>query len=163
MIAAIVAQARDRVIGNANDMPWYLPADLAHFKALTTGHTVIMGRKTFESIFARLGKPLPNRQNIVVTRNTSFSVDGAETAFSLEAAITLAKNETVFIIGGAQIYAQALPLVDTIYLTRIDADIEGDSFFPELSETDWRETKVEKHTKDAKNSYDYAFITLFRK
>jgi dihydrofolate reductase len=161
MISIVVAQARNRVIGKSSDLPWYLPADLKHFKDLTTGHAVIMGRKTHDSIFARLGKPLPNRANIVVTHQEDFAPKGVIVAHSVEEALGLAEGE-VFIIGGAQIYEQALPYVDSIYLTQIEADIDGDTYFPELNSAEWTQTAQEAHVADDKNQFDYTFITLER-
>jgi dihydrofolate reductase len=160
MAAIVVAVAHDNVIGKSNSLPWYLPADLRHFKEVTTDGTVIMGRKTYESIVERLGKALPNRRNIVVTRSEHSAPD-AEFVNSIEKALQLAADdEDVFIIGGAQIYEQALPLADTIYLTEVDADIDGDTFFPTLDENEWQEVARESHKKDDKNEYDYAFVTL---
>lgn len=163
MISAIVAQANNRVIGKANELPWYLPADLRHFKEITVGHTVIMGRKTFDSIITRLGRPLPNRTNIVITRDKGFKAEDAKIVHSLKAAIQTAADGEMFVIGGAQIYEQALPYLDRIYLTQIKADIEGDTHFPELAQEEWWELSNEHHKKDDKNPYDYSFITLVRK
>jgi dihydrofolate reductase len=160
-----VAQASNRVIGNSNDLPWYLPADLKHFKDITTGHSVIMGRNTYESIFARLGKPLPNRRNIVITHDAEFAPDGVVVARSLEEALALADSEESLescVIGGASIYEQMLPLTDKIYMTRVGADIDGDVYFPELVASGWRETACEHHYADEKNEYDYDFVELMR-
>lgn len=162
MVSMIVAQAHNRVIGNSNDLPWYLPADLKRFKELTTGHVVIMGRKTFESIFARLGKPLPNRTNIVITRDSAFGPPGVVVAHSPEAALKQADSEEVFVIGGASIYEAMLPWADKIYLTQVDADIPGDAFFPELIPTEWQTTARLAHKADEKNQYNYEYITLER-
>lgn len=138
-ISLIVAMAENRTIGRDNKMPWKLPADLKRFKELTTGHAVIMGRKTFDSI----GKPLANRQNIVISRNPDFKAKGAEVAVSLPKALEAAKGDEVFVIGGEQIYNEALPLADRIYLTLIHEEIDGDAFFPEFDPTLFEETKVE--------------------
>lgn len=162
MISILVARARNRVIGRSNDLPWYLPADLRHFKELTTGHSVLMGRKTFDSILARLGTPLPNRQNIVVTRDRHFQVSGAIVVHSIDEALKLTESEEVFVIGGAQIYEQVLPFTDRMYITEVAADIDGDTFFPELEQGAWRETSREPHKKDDKNQYDYAFVVYER-
>lgn len=162
MLSIVVAAAKNNVIGRSNDLPWYLPADLRHFKEITTGGTVIMGRKTYESIYARLGKPLPNRRNIVVTREQR-ETDGVEFVHSVKEALELAgQNKEAFVIGGAQIYEQALPLVNKIYMTEVAADINGDTFFPDLDKSVWRETSRESHSSDEKNEYDYAFVTLER-
>lgn len=161
MIALIVARASNGVIGSKNDLPWYLPADLKHFKELTTDHTVIMGRKTYESIFRRLNGPLPNRRNIVISHTLIETPDGFELANSLEAALTLAGEATAFIIGGATIYKAILEqeLADKIYLTDVKQDIAGDTYFPELDTTEWKETSREPHQSDEKNSYNYDFVT----
>lgn len=140
-LSIIVAASRNGVIGAGGKLPWHLPADLKRFKQLTLGHPVIMGRKTFES----LGKPLPGRTNIVVTRQEGFQACGAGVAHSLEQALRLCKNEEeVFVIGGAQIYRQALPLADRIYLTRIDRDFEGDTHLFEIDPTIWKEVSREE-------------------
>lgn len=123
------------------------------------GDTVVMGRTTFESIVARLGKPLPGRQNIVLTRDKNFTADGADVVHSLAEALETAHAGEVCIIGGAQIYQLALDVIDRIYMTEIDAEIDGDTFFPEL-DSSWRETYRESHQKDEKNQYNYSFITL---
>jgi dihydrofolate reductase len=166
MIALIVAQSNNRVIGKSNDLPWYLPADLKHFKEVTTGHTVIMGRKTYESIYNRLKGPLPNRRNIVISRGLKQIPEGFELYDSLESAIMAAKSDSeVYIIGGATIYDVCLEqdMVDTIYLTQVHADIEGDTLFQELDISVWDETSREDHKADDKNPYDYSFITLEHK
>lgn len=163
MISAIVAKAHRNVIGKANDLPWYLPADLRHFKELTTGHPVIMGRKTFESIIARLGKPLPDRRNIVVTRDADYQAEGAEIVHSLQEALDKVQTEDAFIIGGAQLYQQAIDLIEQLFITEVDADIDGDVFFPEIDMTIWKETAREHHDKDDRNQYDYDFVTLVRR
>lgn len=159
ILSIIVAIAKNRAIGKDNKLLWYLPNDLKHFKDVTTGHTVIMGRKTFDSV----GKPLPKRRNIVVTRQ-AISIEDCEVAPSIEAAIALCKAEDeVFIVGGAEIYRQAIPLTNRIYLTIIDQDFEGDTFFPELNPDEWQETDREDFEPDEKNKYKYAFITLVRR
>ncbi len=135
----IVAIAKNRVIGANGAMPWHIPEDLRYFKRVTTGHTVIMGRKTFES----LGRPLPNRSNVVVTRRGDFRHEGAETEFSLESAV--AKHPDAFIIGGAEIYSQALPLVDELYITKIHAAYRGDTKFPKVDLRRWRRVSSEDH------------------
>lgn len=135
-INIIAAYAHGRVIGYQNSLPWHLPEDLQHFKATTLGHSVIMGRKTWES----LGRPLPGRENVVITRNTEYQTMGAHTAPSLAAALNRSFNKAPFIIGGAEIYQQALALASHLYLTEIDLDVKGDAWFPEWSPEDWKET-----------------------
>jgi dihydrofolate reductase len=154
----IVAIAKNNAIGKDNKLLWYLPNDLKHFKDVTTGHTVIMGRKTYESV----GKPLPKRRNIVVTRQ-AISIEGCEVVPSIEAALALcADEEEVFIVGGAEIYRQSIPLTDRIYLTKVDQDFDGDTFFPELNAAEWKETERENFEPDDKNKLKYSFITLER-
>ncbi len=148
LVSIIVAVAENGVIGNGNDIPWYIPEDFKYFKATTMGKPCIMGRKTFESILEKLGKPLPGRTSIVVSRS-GFEHEGATTAGSLREAVTIAQKENpdeIFIIGGAQIYAQALEdnLVDAIYLTRVHQSPDGDAFFPDVS-SEWQETSREDH------------------
>lgn len=159
MISLVLAVSENGVIGKDNTMPWHLPADLKHFKRVTLGHTIIMGRKTYDSI----GKPLPRRRNLVITRNQDWKAEGAEVFHSLEDAIAACEGEEeVFVIGGATIYQQALDadLVDRIYLTRIHEDFEGDTFFKLPEEGQWRETERETHQPDEKNKYVYSFFTL---
>ncbi|MEO3406542.1 dihydrofolate reductase [Mucilaginibacter sp. CAU 1740] len=159
ILSIIVAIAKNHAIGKDNKLLWHLPNDLKHFKDTTSGHTVIMGRKTFDSV----GKPLPKRRNIVITRQ-AISIEGCEVVDSLEAAVALCKAEDeVFIVGGAEIYRQAIPLTDRIYLTIIDHEFEGDTFFPELNPDEWQETKHEDFEPDEKNKYKYKFITLERR
>ena len=135
-LVLVCAMAKNRVIGRANGIPWDLPEDRKHFRALTLGHSVIMGRATWDS----LGKPLPKRQNIVVTRNPTLTLPGAEVVSSLEAAIALARRSDTAprVIGGGQLYVEALPLATLIYLTELDAAYEGDALFPELDASQWR-------------------------
>ena len=158
MIALVVAMAENRVIGKENKLIWHLPADLKFFKNITTGHPIIMGRKTFESI----GKPLPNRTNIIITRQPDFTAEGCLVAHSLTEALMLAQqlDSDIFVIGGAEIYKQAMFLADTIYLTEVHHTFEGDTFFPEIDSILWQETSREEHKADEKNPYDYAFVTL---
>ncbi len=153
----IVAMSNNRVIGANNTLPWHLPADLKHFRGLTMGHPIIMGRKTHESI----GKPLPGRQNIVVTANRDFSAPGCDVVPSLHAAIQACGNaEEIFFIGGNTLYQQALPLTERIYLTQVDCVIEGDTFFPLLDMKTWREVASEARPADEKNAYACRFVTL---
>jgi len=156
-LAIVVAIDAQRGIGVNNTLPWHLPEDLAHFKRTTSGHPIIMGRKTFDSI----GRALPNRRNIVVTRNPAWRHEGVEAAPSLEAAIALVGAAPVFIIGGAQIFADALPLADRMIVTEIAHTFACDTFFPEPPAGTWKETAREPHHSDA-NGYDYAFVTYER-
>jgi len=139
-VVIIAAVARNRVIGRDNQLIWNIPEDMAHFKALTTGHTVIMGRKTWESLPPRF-RPLPGRRNIVVSRQTGYTAPGAEVADSLENALKLALTATVvFIIGGEQIYTQAMAFADRLEITEVDLEPEGDAWFPEIVAVDWEKT-----------------------
>ena len=158
-ISLICAASQNGVIGRNNRLPWHLPADLAHFKRLTTGHSILMGRKTHQSI----GKSLPNRINIVITRQIDFQAEGCLVAHSLEEALDLCTNdEEVFIIGGAEIYRQALPVANKIYLTRLWHDFGGDTFLFKIDPLAWQEACREDFTPDQKNQYPYSFITLER-
>lgn len=162
IISTIVAVAKNNVIGKDNDIPWYLPADLKYFKKITTGHHIVMGRKCYESI----GRPLPKRTNVVVTRNPFFIATGCVITHNVAEAVQLAEangEEEVFIIGGGQIYEIALPHVDRIYLTEVDLEVDGDVFFPEIDEKDWTLIKETKHQADEKNEYNYTFKILERK
>jgi dihydrofolate reductase len=160
MISIIVAMAHDRVIGKNNGMPWHLPADLKHFKKITTGKPVIMGRKTFESI----GKALPNRRNLVVSRNADYEAPGAEVVPSLDAALSeVADQAEVFVIGGAQLFEQALPLAQRMVLTLIDLTVDGDTFFPEWDPSQWHEVSRETREPDDQNPYRMEFIGLIRR
>lgn len=159
MISAIVATAMNRVIGKQNDLPWYLPADLKRFKELTTDHTVVMGRKTHDSIIARIGKPLPNRRSIVLTRDSEFHAEGVEVCLSVEELIQkLPTDQEVFVIGGEQIYEALMPYTDRIYATEVNVEVDGDAFFPEIT-AEWREISREAHVKDEKNEHDYSYVT----
>jgi dihydrofolate reductase len=146
MIAIISAVAKNGVIGDKNNLPWYLPEDLKRFKDLTSGKTVLMGRKTFESIVTRLGKPLPNRTNIVITRDSSYIVpEGAVVQTDIRSALREHGQKDIFIIGGGEIYKQTIDLADTLYITHIDKDIEGDTKFPEIDESKWKLQDEEEH------------------
>lgn len=158
MLSLIVAMSRRRVIGNAGGMPWHLPAELAYFKRVTNGHPIIMGRKTYASI----GRPLPGRRNIVVSRNSQFHAPGCEVETSLAAALALVAGHDVFVIGGATLYAEALPRAHKLYLTEIDADLAGDTYFPILQPGAWREIAREARAHDEKNAYDLIFRVLER-
>lgn len=158
-LSIIVATAEKGVIGKDNQLIWHLPEDLKMFRRLTTGHVIIMGRKTFESI----GKPLPNRTSIIISRNTDYLVEGCIVVGSLEEAIEKAKEietEEAFIIGGAQIYALALDMADTVYLTQVHYNFEGDAFFPVLDANIWTETERKSFQPDEKHAYAFDFVTL---
>ena len=150
--------ANNRVIGKDNDMPWHMPADLAHFKKVTLGKPVVMGRKTFESI----GRPLPGRKNIVITRNADWQHDGVEVVSSPDEALAKVSDvEEVMIIGGGNIYQQFLPQADNLYLTFIDLDVEGDTKFPDWQQAGtWQQVDFEQHQADDKNNYPYQFVIL---
>lgn len=158
MLSIIVAAAENGAIGNQNQLIWKLPADLKNFREITSGKSVIMGRKTFESI----GRPLPNRRNIVITRQADYAPEGVEVEHSLEEAIrqTAAEPEA-FVIGGAELYRQALPLAQKIYLTRIHENFEGDAFFPELG-PEWKEMSRKEGIVDEKNIYPHTFLVYER-
>lgn len=156
IVSAIFAVSENNVIGKGNDLPWRMPADLKHFKNITMGHPVIMGRKSFDSI----GRPLPGRHNIVVTRDRNFRAEGVSVVHSLREAVEIAgadRPEEVFIIGGAQIYKKAFPYCDRLYMTRIHTETEGDVFLPELDFSAWKLISEEKHLPDEKNIHDYTF------
>ena len=164
-LSMIVAQSQNRVIGRDNKLPWYLPGDLKYFKQATMGKSVIMGRKTYESI----GKPLPGRLNIVVTRDESYKLEGAKVVFSLHEAIDLAESQAVIdgaeeamVIGGEQIYAQALELSERLYVTQVHAQVEGDAYFPEFDLNAWQELGREDFSAEGPNPYDYSFVVFER-
>ncbi|MRX09904.1 dihydrofolate reductase [Pseudoduganella sp. FT25W] len=158
LLTIIVATDAQRGIGINNTLPWKLPEDLAHFKRLTTGHPIIMGRKTFDSI----GRPLPSRRNIVITRNADWRHDGVEVVGSIEAAIALLNGAEGFVIGGAEIYKQSLQLADQLIITQIAHTFDCDAFFPEIDANAWQETAREEHASEA-SGLRYAFVTLRRK
>lgn len=164
MISLVAAVARNGVIGRGGKLPWRLRADLKRFRELTLGHTVITGRKTHEAILARLGHPLPNRRTIILTRFPEFRAEGVEIAHSWEEVMRLmSRGEEVFVIGGAEIYRLSLPYAQRLYLTRIEADVAGDTFFPEWNPTEWRLVSAEPHPRDRENEYDYTFQILERR
>jgi dihydrofolate reductase len=159
-ISIVAAMDRNRLIGRGNALPWRLPADLARFKAITWGHPILMGRRTFES----LGRALPGRTNIVLTRDPAYRAEGAVVVRGLDQALDAAgEAEEVFVIGGASFYAQCLPLAQRLYLTRVDAELEGDAWFPSFDEDEWREVAREVHDADARNPHPYAFVVLERR
>lgn len=156
----VVAIAQNNGIGKDNQLLWHLPADLKHFKDITSGHTIIMGRKTYASI----GKPLPNRRNIIITRNTALELPGAEVVHSLAEALQLCEGTAeVFIIGGAEIYKQAIADCDRIYLTVVEGNFEADAFFPVIDPALWSAQDSVSHQPDEKNKLAYTFSTLIRK
>lgn len=153
----IAAMAGDRVIGLKNKMPWHLPADLAWFKKNTLNKPIVMGRNTYNSI----GRPLPNRRNLVLTRKIAHSIEGCELFDSPEAVLADVSDEAEsMIIGGAQLYRAFLPMANRLYLTLIDANLEGDTFFPEYKTYQWKESFREQHEADEKNAYAYTFVIL---
>ena len=158
-ISLIAAMADNRVIGQGNRLPWHLPADLRHFKALTVGKPIIMGRRTWES----LPGLLPDRPHIVVTRNPAYRAEGCTVAHSVEEALAAAGDvPEVMIVGGADFYAEMLPHADRIYLTLVHAQLEGDAFFPEYDPAEWEQLEREDHAPDERNPCPYSFITLQR-
>lgn len=165
MVSIVVAQGKNGEIGRGNDLPWNLPDDLKNFRKITGGKTVIMGMNTFEHIVARLGKPLPNRTNIVVTHDTSYYPKGVAVTHSFEEALTLAKSDEreVFVIGGGQLYRYALPFTDRIYLTAINHQFDADTYFPVLDKNTWHELSRVHHPKDNKHAFDFDWLVLERK
>lgn len=159
IVSAIVAISSNNAIGKNNQLLWHLPNDLKHFKEITSGHSIIMGRKTFDSV----GKPLPKRRNIVVTRQP-IQIEGCEVVSSIDEGLALCQHEAeVFIGGGAEIYKQALPLTNRIYLTVVHQTFDADTFFPELNMEEWHESNRENFEPDDKNPLPYSFITLERR
>ncbi|MEQ3694953.1 MAG: dihydrofolate reductase [Alcanivorax sp.] len=165
-LSMIVATAQNRVIGRDNALPWYLPNDLKYFKQTTLGKPVIMGRKTYESI----GKPLPGRTNIVITRQTDYLPEGVKVVHSVAEARDLAESvclidgqEEAMIMGGAEIYTLALPDADRLYLTEVHADVDGDAYFPEYDKTEWQEISREDFSAEGPNPYNYSFVVYDKK
>ena len=159
MLSIIVALSENNVIGRDNGLPWRLSADLKRLKSLTMGHHIIMGRRTWES----LGRPLPGRQNVVITSDKNYFAEGAIVVHSLEEALTIsAIDNEVFIFGGGKVFAEALPQVEKIYLTKVHTTIEGDTFFPVLNESEWKEIERHDFSADEKNEFDYSFVTMVR-
>lgn len=164
-LSVVVAMAQNRVIGRDNALPWRLPKDLAYFKKVTMGHPIIMGRKTFDSI----GRPLPGRSNIVVSRQLGWSREGVFKVSSLEEGLNLARSIAerdglgeIMLIGGASLYGQALDLASKLYITEVKSNVEGDTLFPEYEKSLWSESKRENHGSDASNPYNYAFVVYER-
>ena len=159
-LSLVVAMARNRVIGRKNALPWRLPVDLAHFKKVTMGHPVVMGRKTFESI----GRALPGRKNIVVTHNRAFVAPGCVVVGSLDEAWKAAGDaEEVCVIGGTTLFMETLPLADLIHITEVEADIAGDTYFPEFDRGEWRETETARQAADERHAYPLRILELTRK
>lgn len=165
-VAIVVAVAENGVIGRNNALPWRLPKDLAYFKRVTYGHPVVMGRKTFESI----GRPLPGRTNIVVSRNKDWMAEGVVLVHSLENALQKATEiasadnvEQVMVIGGAEFYRQTLPIAGRLYFTEVHAAVDGDAFFPDFDRSLWQVEVTERYEADAKNPYAYSFVVMDRK
>lgn len=159
-ITMIAAMDRNRAIGIGNKLPWRLPAEMAFFTKMTTGKTVIMGRKTFES----LPKPLKNRKNVILTRQSDFGHEECEVVHSIEEAIQRYGTDEVMVIGGADVYEQFLPYAETLLVTQVEVEIsEGDAFFPEIREEQWKRISAEPFSKDERNAYDFTFQTFVRK
>ena len=161
-ISCIVATAKNNVIGKDNEIPWHLPADLKYFKKVTTGHHIIMGRNCFESI----GRALPKRTNVIITRDMFYTVSNCLIAHSIGEALSIAEangEEEAFIIGGGQIYEQTIDIWDKLYLTEVDLDVEGDVFFPQIDMSEWKLSKKQDCTKDEKNLHNYSFRQYERK
>lgn len=162
MLSLIVAMDKNNVIGKNNDMPWHLPNDLKHFKNTTLGHTMVMGRKTFESI----GRVLPGRKTIVLTSSEQTFPEGVDVIRSIDEILTLEKkneDKEVFVIGGGQLFKEMIDHADRLYVTEIDEAFEGDIYFPSINKKVWKETSKEKGLKDEKNPYNYYFMTYERK
>lgn len=164
-ISIIAAMAKNRVIGKGNEIPWRLSSDLKRFKEITVGHPVIMGRKTYESIRESIGRPLPGRLNIIVTRQKDYEAEGCVVVHSLGNAFEAAEvtnRDEVFVIGGAEIYAQALPLASKMYLTIVKAEIEGDAYFPEFNLKEWVTVAQDERGADGNNQYPHLFVVFER-
>lgn len=159
MISIIVAVSTNGVIGRQGELPWRLSDDLKHFKAATMGKPIVMGRKTWESI----GRPLPGRQNIVITRQPAFEAEGCDVVASVKEAVAVAGNvDEIMVIGGSQIYELVLPVAERLYLTRVHAEVEGDAFFPQADETEWLLVSDESHEADQRNEFAFSFQVFER-
>ena len=163
MISAIVAVAKNGVIGKSNSLPWYLPADLKYFRSITKDCDVIMGKVTFDSIVTKLGHGLPGRTNIVLTRDSSYTSEFAKVVTSLDDAVAATSTDKVFIIGGSQIYALASDLIQRWYVTEVDADIDGDVLLKGFNKSEFVETSRQSHLSDDENKNNYDFVTYERK
>ena len=158
-LSIVVAMDDNRLIGKDNKLPWHLPADLAYFKKITIGKSILMGRKTYDSI----GRPLPNRRNIVITRNTNIVIPGCEVVSNIEQALSITKDEPeVMVIGGASLCEQLLPDVSRLYITKIEGSFDGDVYFPNYDKSEWHEVSCETHQADSLNIYEHHFIVLER-
>lgn len=158
-LSLIVAMSSNRTIGINNTLPWRCPEDLKHFKALTMGHHMVMGRKTFDSI----GKPLPGRTTVVISRDSALKIEGCLVANSVDQAIAMCGDDSeIFVVGGAEIYAQTLPLADTLYITEIQQQVSGDAHFPDFDKTIWQEVKRESRNQDLPQPLHYHFVTYQR-
>ena len=157
-ITLVVAMAKNGAIGHGGRMPWHLPADLAHFKKITWGKPIVMGRKTFEAI----GNPLPGRQNIVVSRNPEYSPPGCDVAASLEVAIELAASDEVMVIGGGQLYEKALPMANRMIVTEVDSEPEADTWFPEWDTSQWQEQSRQSFPANEKNRHPFSIVEYLR-
>jgi dihydrofolate reductase len=156
----VVAVAANRVIGRDNQLPWKLPDDMSYFKLVTMGHPVVMGRRTYQSI----GKPLPGRENIVVTHDRAFQAPGCHVVASLDEAWKAAGDAAeVSVIGGTSLFEETLPIADRIHLTEVLADVPGDTFFPEFDRSQWQETEISRHPADAKHAHAFRIVVLDRK
>ncbi len=164
MISTIVATAKNGVIGKNGEIPWYLPDDLKHFAKITRGHTVIMGRKTYESIMKRLGRPLPDRKNIVITSQSDYEAPGCVVVHSIDEAISMFSSDVdeVFVIGGGEIYKHFLSVTHKLYITKVEVDCDGDAFFPPYDEQKWQQISSEFHGKDEKHAYEFVYLELVR-
>jgi dihydrofolate reductase len=163
-ISLIAALSRNRVIGRNNDLPWHLPDDMKYFMQTTKGHHVIMGRKNYDSIPEKF-RPLPNRVNIVVTRQPALTLPNCTVVHSLEEAVAIAREageQELFIIGGAAIYQLGIPLANRLYLTEIDATLSGDTYFPAFDKNDWKETSRQHHSADERHAYAFDFVIYER-
>ena len=159
-ISAIVAMSENRVIGKDNQLLWHLPADLQHFKRITMGKPILMGRKTYQSI----GRPLPGRCNVVITHDPAFEASGCVIANSIETALTAVEySNEIFVIGGAILYQEMLSLIERIYMTIVHREFTGDAYFPALNSADWQEVERVSHSADEKKQYNFSFISLQRK
>lgn len=162
ILSLIAAIGKNNELGKENKLLFSLPEDMKHFKEVTTGHPVLMGRKTFESI----GRPLPNRRNIVITRDMNYQADGIEVVHSLDEALEQSKNteEEIFVIGGGEMYKQALPFADKLYLTFVETSVDNaDTFFPEFDANEWEEVSKERHEADDKHQWPFTFVEYKRK
>ena len=158
-LSIVVAMDDNRLIGKDNMLPWHLPADLAYFKKITTGKSILMGRKTYDSI----GKPLNNRRNIVITRNPEILIPGCEVVPNIDEALLITSEETeVMVIGGASLCQQLLPKVSRLYITKIEGEFDGDVYFPDYDKADWHEVSRESYKSDSINKYEYHFVVLER-